>query len=109
MEKSAQRNPKRPSTSNHTDKIPKEVSRTPPPIPTSKAASTTKTTNGDFVTKNKVIQDIPEEVQRAKESRRSHTQVLHDTASKKESESKGYSFDLREAVIQSAILERPYK
>ncbi|MBL1407792.1 hypothetical protein [Sphingobacterium faecale] len=106
MEKSAKRTPQRPTTAPHQHPHPVvepyRSPSTPPPIPQKQVNKSTQ----DFVTKSNMIQDIPEEVQRLKEYRKKQVAVV---AEEVKEEHQPIAFDLRQAVIQSAILERPYQ
>ncbi|TDQ76655.1 hypothetical protein CLV99_3248 [Sphingobacterium yanglingense] len=106
MEKSAKRGPQRPPiTKSQAPGIPGkpyQQSSVPPPIP----STTARTVQQEFVTKGNIIQDIPEEVQRVKESRKKHGKG--EVEPTKET-NEPIAFDLRQAVIQAAILERPYR
>ncbi|MFD2553260.1 hypothetical protein [Sphingobacterium tabacisoli] len=106
MEKSAKRGPQRPPIAkNQPASIPTKPyqhTATPPPIPVAPARKVEQ----EFVTKSNIIQDVPEEVQRVKEFRKKHGKT--EVENTKEA-SESISFDLRQAVIQAAILERPYR
>lgn len=106
MEKSAKRGPQRPPIAkNQVPNIPPEPyqhTTRPPAIPT----AATRKVQQEFVTKSNIIQDIPEEVQRVKESRKKRGKV---EAEPTKETNEPIAFDLRQAVIQAAILERPYR
>ncbi|ERJ60619.1 hypothetical protein [Sphingobacterium paucimobilis] len=105
MEKSAKRGPQRPPVVQQqtatTDVKPRQYNPTPPPVPQPNISKTAPS----FVTKSNTIQEIPDEVQRIRESRKKNPKLdLEEVEEKQEP----IAFDLRQAVIQSAILERPY-
>ncbi len=106
MEKSAKRGPQRPPIAKtqipSTSARPHQHSSTPPPIPQMFNPQKQQT----IVTKSNTVQDIPEEVQRVKESRKKHPKIESE---KEKIGNEPIAFDLRQAVIQAAILERPYK
>ncbi|MDR2284263.1 MAG: hypothetical protein LBE37_13685 [Sphingobacterium sp.] len=106
MEKSAKRGPQRPPIAKSQPPSipakPYQHTATPPPIP----AVPARKVQQEFVTKSNIIQDIPEEVQRVKESRKKHSKIEVENT---EETNKPIAFDLRQAVIQAAILERPYR
>lgn len=110
MAKSAKRTPQRQSHQQNTGNPPlspvHRQERTPPPIP--KIAQ--QQAANPFVTKSNIIQDIPEEVQRAKQNRKVKPIERQERLENEgQSERTPFSFDLRQAVIQSVILDRPYK
>ena len=110
MAKSAKRNPQRQSHQQNTAPPPLSPAHrpqsTPPPIP----KIVQQQVANPFVTKSNVIQDIPEEVQRAKQNRKVKPIERKDRLDNEEQlERQPVSFDLRQAVIQAAILDRPYK
>lgn len=105
MEKSAKRGPQRPPIAKQQSPAtvvkPQQYNPTPPPIPQPNIPQTAPS----FVTKSNTIQEIPDEVQRIRESRKKNPKLdLEEVEEKQEP----IAFDLRQAVIQSAILERPY-
>lgn len=109
MEKSAQRTPQRPNTHKSTVQPSLEQQKKIPPFLQPINPSTSKETTSDFVTKSKAVQEIPEEVQRIKESRKIKESAVSASYNQEKNAAKSYPFDLREAIIQAAILERPYK
>ncbi len=110
MAKSAKRNPQRQSQQRNTGNPPLSPSHnqapTRPPIP----KTVKQQVANPFVTKSNIIQDVPEEVQRAKQNRKVKPIERKDRLDNEgQFERQPVSFDLRQAVIQAAILDRPYK
>lgn len=110
MAKSAKRTPQRQPHQQNSDNRPLSPAHrqqsTPPPIP----KIVQQQAANPFVTKSNIIQDIPEEVQRAKQNRKAKPIERQDRPENEgQLERQPISFDLRQAVIQSAILDRPYK
>lgn len=109
MEKSAKRNIQRPSlppdAENTSMRKPHRPSVSLPPIP----QTLTREVPKEIVTKSNVIQDIPDEVQRVKRNRKIQEKYNQEKTVADTAERPALSFDLRQAVIQAAILDRPYK
>lgn len=106
MEKAAKRKPQHPTLPQNVE--PKTIAKPyqqpsiPPPIP----KKSTTMSQREFVTKSNIVQDTPEEVQRIKQNRKTQSKPLTE---KVVGENQTIQFDLRQAVIQAAILERPYR
>lgn len=106
MEKSAKRMPQK-QTHQQNKGIAPPVKSVPQAQPdTSIPQIISQKVTNPFVTKSNTIQDIPDEVQRARQNRKTNPmERLED----KQLEKQPVTFDLRQAVIQAAILDRPYK
>lgn len=106
MAKSAKRNTQKQHSQKSMEHVPPVSAAQPHTVTPYIPQVNTQQTRNPFVTKSNTIQDIPEEVQRARQNRKVNP---IDLVEKKELEAQPISFDLRQAVIQAAILDRPYK